>query len=320
MDLQSKDDILVNEEEPVLRLVDNDATNSDRKNNVKFEIVNVNKLKIKDELISKLLYVQSLPFVIKIKRQELFANKDVLTVKIVLDKEIHQSTFPITITADFYATNSRFKSFNEVITKDLTHGKNSISNSIDWNDDIKKIKNFAFETEITVGLPGFKGIHNEGATCYINVVLQSLFYINKFRCIVYKIPIDVRDDKSLFLFWLQYMFYNLQFDTFNDIRTLKFINCFEWTGVDMTKQQDIHEFQRQLMTKLEKFVEHEEEIKNELTGLFVGQSRTISKCSECEFHRSSEIEIFWDIQLPVDGDDNIQGAFQTYFTESPISE
>lgn len=337
MDSQSEENNLLKKwNEPALFLYARAGTKFEQKNIVRCKIVNANKLKIKEELTSKTLYVQSLPFVIIIKREKLSAKKfcfpsDVLTVQIVFDKKIGR--WASTVTAEFYAngesTGDSFKSFNESITEDLKHSKNSISNSIAWNK-IAELKDFSFHIIISAELPdgeyewpsqaatGFKGIHNEGATCYINSLLQSLFCTNEFRRIIYSIPIEPEDVNDSFVFWLQYIFYALQFDTSIDIRTIKLIDCFDWNDMDTTTQQDIHEFLRRLMDKLEQFVEGSE-MKDRLTRLFVGQFKTTTICKNCD-HQSSKNETFWDIQLQIDDDDDIFGAFRTYLTELSISE
>lgn len=46
----------------------------------------------------------------------------------------------------------------------------------------------------------YYGISNEGATCYINSLLQSLFYTNEFRDLIYNTAIDSEDVNDSFVF------------------------------------------------------------------------------------------------------------------------
>jgi len=52
------------------------------------------------------------------------------------------------------------------------------------------------------------GLYNEGTTCYLNSLLQSLFINREFRRAVYKMPTDLKDHASI-PFCLQRIFYNL---------------------------------------------------------------------------------------------------------------
>lgn len=57
---------------------------------------------------------------------------------------------------------------------------------------------------------GFVGLKNQGATCYMNSLLQFLFNINHFRKAVYHMPTTEEDDptKSIPLA-LQSLFYKV---------------------------------------------------------------------------------------------------------------
>lgn len=211
------------------------------------------------------------------------------------------------------------------------HTKNCISQSIAW-DKIAELKDFTFTVKMSAmflwfsgrverpsqAATGFKGIHNEGATCYINSLLQSLFCINKFRRIIYSIPIEPKDVDDSFVFWLKYLFYVLQFDTSIDARTLNLIKCFDWTEMNTTSQQDIHEFLRRLLYKLDQFVGNTE-MKKCFAQLFAGNLEITTSCKNVD-HQSNRIETFWDIQLPIDDDNCIYDGFRTYLKDSSITE
>lgn len=161
------------------------------------------------------------------------------------------------------------------------------------------------------------GISNEGATCYINSLLQSLFYTNEFRDLIYNTAIDSEDINDSFVFWLKYIFYALQSGGLTKISTKKLIQTFNWDGMTTTDQQDIQEFLRLLMDKIDQFLfgsEHQ----NRLRDLFVGDLKTTIKCKSVDYS-TSNTETFWDIQLPIDEDSDIYSAFQTYLKSTTIT-
>lgn len=57
---------------------------------------------------------------------------------------------------------------------------------------------------------GYVGLKNQGATCYMNSLLQSLFCTNYFRKAVYQIPTDQDIPSESLPLALQRVFYHLQ--------------------------------------------------------------------------------------------------------------
>ncbi|XP_055326657.1 ubiquitin carboxyl-terminal hydrolase 7-like [Sitodiplosis mosellana] len=119
-------------------------------------------------------------------------------------------------------------------------------------------------------------------------------------------------------FWLKYIFYAMQFGGLSKIRTINMIQCFDWEEMTTTAQQDIHEFLRLLIDKLGQFVDGTE-FKERLTQLFVGQLESTITCSEVNFEKKRS-ETFWDLQLPIEDDDEIFGAFRTYLQPTKIPD
>lgn len=88
--------------------------------------------------------------------------------------------------------------------------------------------------------------------------------------------------------------------------------------MDETSQQDVQEFLRLLMDKIEQFVDGTE-FKQRLTDLFVGTMETTIQCQNVEY-RTSKRETFWDVQLSIDESPNIYGAFGVYLEAITINE
>lgn len=60
-------------------------------------------------------------------------------------------------------------------------------------------------------MTGHVGLYNQGATCYMNSLFQSLFFTNIYRKSVYQIPTENDAPESSLVYALQRLFYNLQF-------------------------------------------------------------------------------------------------------------
>lgn len=73
---------------------------------------------------------------------------------------------------------------------------------------------------------GYNGLVNEGTTCYLNSLMQTLFIIRAFRRAVYQMPTNIDDFKSI-PFCIQRIFYNLQTQK-TAVRTIELLSAFGW--------------------------------------------------------------------------------------------
>ncbi|KAF8540340.1 hypothetical protein BDD12DRAFT_734829 [Trichophaea hybrida] len=155
---------------------------------------------------------------------------------------------------------------------------------------------------------GFVGLKNQGATCYLNSLLQSLYFTNSFRKAVYKIPTEHETVANSAL-TLQRLFYRLQTHT-DAVPTLELTKSFGWETQDIFAQQDVQELNRILMENLENKMKGTE-VENLLNKMFVGKTKTYIKCINVDYG-SERIEDFWDIQLNVRGYKNLDESFKNY--------
>ncbi|KAF6007681.1 hypothetical protein HII13_004352 [Brettanomyces bruxellensis] len=168
---------------------------------------------------------------------------------------------------------------------------------------------------------GYVGINNQGATCYLNSLLQSYYFTKKFRKKVYQIPTQdeikfnldsfreyLEQPKSVSLA-LQRIFYNLQTSD-KPIDTMELTDSFGWTSADAFTQHDVQEMNRILMDKLESRMKHTD-IEGCLNDIFVGKMKSFIRCVNVDYE-SSRTEDFWDIQLNVKGLKNIKQSFENY--------
>ena len=151
------------------------------------------------------------------------------------------------------------------------------------------------------------GLKNQGATCYLNSLLQSLYFTNAFRQAVYQIPTDEDDKGSSYA--LQRLFYLLQ-NTNNAVSTTGLTHSFGWDSKQIFEQQDVQELSRVLMDNLDAKMKGTS-AEGALERMFVGKMKTYISCINVDYE-SSRIEDYWDIQLNVSGNKNLDDSFKDY--------
>jgi ubiquitin carboxyl-terminal hydrolase 7 len=158
---------------------------------------------------------------------------------------------------------------------------------------------------------GMVGLRNQGATCYLNSLLQSLYLTGAFRKAVYQIPTDDEEERasSNSAYALQRLFYRLQTDPVA-VSTAELTHSFGWESRQIFEQQDVQELSRILMEKMETRMKGTE-AENALPNMFVGKMKTYLKCINVEYE-SSRIEDFWDLQLNVSGCKSLDDSFRDY--------
>lgn len=318
--------------EPLIFVSANNRTNFEPQVELNFTILNVNKIGNNEQLTSPKLFIQSLPFhvVVEHEKKKSSGKKaikvDNFNIRLIVGKDI-QDQWSSSFSVNFLSTE--VLELQKFVELELTDTNYTITNTIEW-DTVSEHKNLYFQMIINAEQPnggyewpshaatGYNGIVNEGATCYMNCLLQSLYFTNEFRRLVYGTPIESEDIQESFLFWLKYIFFTLQFNGLPKISTKKMIKCFNWNEMNETSQQDVQEFLRLLMDKIEQFVDGTE-FKQRLTDLFVGTMRTTMTCDNVHYH-ATKIDPFWDVQLSIEESPNIYAAFGVYLDTITINE
>ncbi|KZT28449.1 cysteine proteinase [Neolentinus lepideus HHB14362 ss-1] len=156
---------------------------------------------------------------------------------------------------------------------------------------------------------GYVGLKNQGATCYMNSLLQSLFCTRYFRKAVYQIPTEDEHPTESVALALQRVFYHLQTSD-QPVGTTELTKSFGWKSLDSFLQHDVQEFNRVLQDKLESKMKGTK-AEGAIAKLTLGKMKSYIKCVNVDYE-SSRIEEFSDIQLNVKGMKNLYESFKDY--------
>lgn len=148
---------------------------------------------------------------------------------------------------------------------------------------------------------GFVGLKNQGATCYMNSLLQTLYFTNQLRKAVYKMPTEADDSTKSVALALQRVFYDLQFCD-KPVGTKKLTKSFGWETLDSFMQHDVQEFLRVLLDKVESKMKRTC-AEGTVPLLFEGKMSSYIKCKNVDY-QSTRLETFYDIQLNIKGKKN----------------
>ncbi|KXZ54806.1 hypothetical protein GPECTOR_4g877 [Gonium pectorale] len=157
---------------------------------------------------------------------------------------------------------------------------------------------------------GFVGLKNQGATCYMNSLLQYLYHVPYFRKCVYHMPVPENEDAAKSLpVALQSLFYRLQYAR-SAVSTKELTKSFGWTSYDAFMQHDVQELNRVLCEKLEEKMKNTK-VEKAINFLFEGLTYNFIECINVSY-KSSRKESFMDLQLDVKGCKNVYDSFDKY--------
>ncbi|XP_016484081.2 ubiquitin C-terminal hydrolase 12 [Nicotiana tabacum] len=166
-----------------------------------------------------------------------------------------------------------------------------------WSHDSKK------ET-------GCVGLKNQGATCYMNSLLQTLYFIPYFRKAVYHMPTTENDNPSGSIpLALQSLFYKLQYSD-TSVATKELTKSFGWDTYDSFMQHDVQELNRVLCEKLEDKMKGTV-VEGTIQQLFEGHHMNYIECINVDY-KSTRKESFYDLQLDVKGCRDVYASFDKY--------
>ncbi|KAI4988691.1 ubiquitin C-terminal hydrolase 12-like isoform X2 [Hordeum vulgare subsp. vulgare] len=157
---------------------------------------------------------------------------------------------------------------------------------------------------------GYVGLKNQGATCYMNSLLQTLYHMPYFRKAVYHMPTTENDMPSGSIpLALQSLFYKLQYSD-NSVATKELTKSFGWDTYDSFMQHDVQELNRVLCEKLEDKMKGTV-VEGTIEQLFEGHHINYIECINVDY-KSNRKESFYDLQLDVKGCRDVYASFDKY--------
>ena len=145
----------------------------------------------------------------------------------------------------------------------------------------------------------YVGLSNQGATCYMNSLLQTLYMTPEFRREIYRWKYEEKlgNRETCIPLQLQILFVRLQTSQSYCIETTALTKSFGWTQAESFQQHDVQEFCRVLFEAIEKSTKETNSAKF-IQDLYEGIYEDYVKCSSCNTESIRE-DKFLDLSLTI---------------------
>ncbi|EAX91552.1 Clan CA, family C19, ubiquitin hydrolase-like cysteine peptidase [Trichomonas vaginalis G3] len=165
---------------------------------------------------------------------------------------------------------------------------------------------------------GYVGLQNQGATCYMNSMLQALYHIPEFRRLIYQMDVNSIEGANKDIpINLQRLFCQLQFsDTAPNTKALT--KSFGWNSLATFIQHDVQEFARILIDKIELKL-NKTPLQGKIAEMFRGEFTSFVRCPDCGYE-SSTTESFYDISLEVKDTKDLKISLKKYTEKELLTD
>jgi len=156
---------------------------------------------------------------------------------------------------------------------------------------------------------GYVGLQNQGATCYMNSLLQTLYHTSFFARAVFMLPTENDDPLKSVPLALQRVFFGLKYSP-TAVSTKELTHSFGWDSHDSFQQHDVQELNRVLTEKLEDKMRGTP-AEGMLTQLLSGTIEHKIHCTQVKFDSTRE-ETFYDLSIDVQGCRDLYNSLDKY--------
>ena len=196
-----------------------------------------------------------------------------------------------------------------LIRKDFHDGPPRLDILHDWGVD---------PTMKQKSVTGHVGMKNQGATCYLNSLLQQFFHTPAFRCGILSCSLEQTGDSfessEGLLNELQGLFgrlLNSERRDFDACSLVKSIRGYDGNPIRPGEQQDVDEFFNLFCDRLETSLKSIPQRQRLLHDVFGGELSHLITCQQCKYS-SERVEEFLSISLDVKGKKNIIESLDLY--------